>query len=172
MVGKVELFLNIVHYSIFKVDQKLHAFADKINPFLLIGEIPVVKKKFKEQGTSLKEVGDKIWANKRYGFGVLISGGGLTIIVFFILWTIFLTGNHILNYPFSFSWQPFGICIFLAYSFCHLLVFQNDKYLSYFKQFENKSVKEKRNYLIWSLAFAVSSICLFIYSFCFLPPTS
>lgn len=172
MVEKIELCLNIVHYSIYKVDYRLHMLANNLNPFLLMGKLPVVKKKFEEQGTSLKAIGDKVWTDKRYGFGVLVSGGGLTIFVFFLLWTVFLIGNGLVNYPFSFSWKPFVVCLILAYSICHFLVFQKDKYISYFKQFDKQPIKKKRKYLTFSLAFVVGSISLFIYSFRFLPPPS
>lgn len=80
---KIELWLNIMHYCLYKVNYKLHLLSNKLNPFLLLGKIPAVKRKFEEQGTSQEEVVNKIWGDKRYGFGIMISGGGLAIIVFF-----------------------------------------------------------------------------------------
>ncbi len=49
MIGKIELWLNIVHYCIYKVDYRLHMLSNKLNPFLLLGKIPAVKKKYEEQ---------------------------------------------------------------------------------------------------------------------------
>lgn len=76
---KIELWLNIMHYCLYKVNYKLHLLSNKLNPFLLLGKIPAVKRKFEEQGTSQEEVVNKIWGDKRYGFGIMISGGGLAI---------------------------------------------------------------------------------------------
>lgn len=47
---------------------------------MLLGKIPAVKRKFEEQGTSQEEVVNKVWGDKRYGFGIMISGGGLKTI--------------------------------------------------------------------------------------------
>ena len=77
MIGKLELWLNIVHYCFNKLDYKLHLLSNKLNPFLLIGKIPAVKRKFEEQGTSQIEVVNKVWGDKRYGFSIMLSGGFL-----------------------------------------------------------------------------------------------
>lgn len=172
MIGKIELWLNIVHYCIYKADYKLHILANKLNPFLLIGKIPALKRKLEEEGTSLKDVGNKIWTNRRYGFGVMISGGALTIFLFFVLWAIFLMLNSLANYPLNFSWQPFVLCLVLSFFICHLLVFQNDKYINYFKEFDKQSSQKKRKHGLLSLAVVLGTIVLFIYSFGFLPQLS
>lgn len=169
MVEKIELWLNIVHYCIHKLDYKLHKLSNKLNPFLLIGEIPAIKKKFEEQGTSQKEVVNKVWADKRYGFGIMISGGGLAIILFLMVWVVFLILNSLLKNPINFSWLPFAICMGLAYTICHFLVFQRDKYIGYFRKFDKWSKQQKWRYCLLSFAFIVGVIILFIYSFRFLP---
>ena len=81
MNKKIEIFLNIIHYCMYKVDYKRHLLFNKLNPFVFIGRIPSVKRKFKEQGTTHLEVVNKIWGDKRFGFSILISGGGLVIIL-------------------------------------------------------------------------------------------
>ena len=163
----MEVWLNIIHYCIYKADYKLHLLSNKVNPFLLLGKIPAVKRKFEEQGTSQQEVGNKVWGDKRYGFSVMISGGGLTLLVFLLIWTAFLVLNDLVEYPISFSWQPFVICIGLAYTTCHLLVFYKDQYLKYFKEFEKWTKSEKRKYGILSFVFVVGVITLFMFSFRF-----
>lgn len=166
---RIERFFNIIHYCIYKLDYRLHMLSNKLNPFLLFGKIPAVKKKFEEQGTTHLDVVNKVWTDKRYGFGIMISGGGLAIIVFFIIWSIFLVLNSLLINPLKFSWQPFAICMGLAYIICHYTVFQSDKYIRYFKQFEKWSSREKWKYGLLSLSFFVGTITLFIYSFRLLP---
>lgn len=169
MIGKIELWLNIVHYCIYRVDYKLHLLSNKLNPFLLLGKIPGVKRKFEEQGTSQEEVVNKVWGDKRYGFGIMISGGGLAIIVFFIIWTVFLLANSLLKRPMDFSWIPFTICMGLAYGICHFTVFQHDKYIGYFRKFDKWTKQEKWKYGLVSLASIIAVIALFIYSFRFIP---
>lgn len=169
MTEKIELWLNIVHYCIYKVDYKLHLLSNKLNPFLLLGKIPALKRKFEEQGTTQEEVVNKVWSNRRYGFGVMVSGGGLAIILFFIVWTIFLLLNSLLKHPINFSWPPFAVCMAIAYAICHLLVFRKDRYIKYFKKFDKWTRQEKWKYGILSFAFIVGVVVLWLYSFRFLP---
>ncbi|WP_162417761.1 hypothetical protein [Cyclobacterium roseum] len=167
---KIELWLNIVHYCIYKLDYRLHLLSNKINPFILLGKIPAVEKNFKDQGSSLKEFGNKFWTDRRYGFGIMISGATLTMLIFFMIWVIFLVVNRLLSYPFKFTWHPFVFCLILAYSICHLFVFQNEKYIKYFKKFDKRSKQEKRKYGFLSLAFVAGTIVLVFLSFRILPP--
>lgn len=169
MGEKIEFWLNVFHYYIYKVDYKLHLLFNKINPGFLLGKIPAVKKKFEEQGTTHLEVVNKIWTNKRFGFGIMISGGGIVIIIFFIIWAIFLILNSLLITPVNFSWQPFVICMGLAYLICHFAVFQKDKFILYFKRFEKWPKQEKWKHGLLSFSFIVGAIALFIYSFRYLP---
>lgn len=169
MIKRIELWLNIVHYCYYKLDYRLHLLSNKLNPFLLIGKIPAVKRKFEEQGTSQEEVVNKVWGDKRYGFSIMISGGALVISVFLVILSVSLMINSLMEYPVSLSWQPFAICMGIAYALCHFLVFQKDKYIRYFKKFDKWTKQEKRKYALLSFLFVVGAAALWIYSFRFIP---
>lgn len=144
--------------------------SNKLNPFMLLGKIPAVKRKFEEQGTTHLDVVNKVWTDKRFGFGIMISGGGLVIIFFLMIFSVYEVLNGLLNYPIKLSWRlPFVICAGLSYIICHYTVFQKDKYIHYFKQFEKWSSREKWKYGLLSFSFIAGTITLFIYSFRFLP---
>lgn len=169
MIEKMELWLNIVHYCLYKADYRLHMLSNKLNPFVLIGKIPAVKRKFEEQGKTHLDVVNKVWTDRRFGFGIMISGGGLVIFLFLMLLAVFDILNSLLKHPVDFSWQPFIICIGLAYIICHFTVFQKDKYIKYFKKFDKWTRKEKWKYGLLSFIFFAGSIALWLYSFRFLP---
>lgn len=169
IIKKVEMWLNIVHYCIYKVDYKLHILFNKLNPFLLIGKIPAVKKKFEEQETSLKEVGDRVWTDKRYGFGIMISGGGIIVILFFLIWGFVSSFLGLLKIYFLVKPLYISVYALISYLICHFLVFRQDKYIRYFKQFDKWSTQEKRKYGLLSFAFIVLTCILWIYSFRFTP---
>lgn len=166
---KIEFFLNFIHYCIYRLDYRLHMLSNNLNPFLLLGKIPAVRKKFEDQGTTHLIIVNKVWTDKRFGFGIMISGGVLAIIVFFMIWSIFLVINSLLINSIKFSWLPFVICMGLAYIICNFTVFQNDKYIKYFKQFEKWSRREKWIYGLLTFSFIVGTITLFIYSLRLLP---
>lgn len=165
----IEQFLNIIHYCIYKADYKRHLISNRINPFVLIGRIPAVKKKFEEQGTTHLDVVNKLWTDRRFGFSIMISGGGLVIIFFLMIFSVYEIVNGLLNYPIKMSWrQPFVICVALAYIICHYTVFQKDKYLKYFKKFDKWTRHEKWKYGLLSFAFVVGVVVLWVFSFRFL----
>ncbi|MBW3545639.1 MAG: hypothetical protein KY428_08605 [Bacteroidetes bacterium] len=168
MIKKIELWLNIAHYCFYKADYKLHMLSNKLNPFVLIGKIPAVKRKFEEQGTTHLEVANKVWTDRRFGFGVMISGSGLVITIFLILLAAFDISNALLKHPINFSWQPFVVCMGLAYIICHFTVFKEDKYIKYFKKFDKWTKREKWKYALLSLIFVIGSVALWLYSFQFL----
>ena len=153
----------------YKADFKMHLLSNKINPFVLIGRIPAVKKKLEEQGTSLLGVTNKIWGDKRYGFSIMISGGGLVIALFLIILAVFDILNCIFQYPVKSSEIPFLLCALLAYTICHYTVFKGDKYLRYFRQFEKWSKADKWKYGLLTFTFVAGSIIFWLYSFRFLP---
>lgn len=166
---KIELWLNIVHYCIYKADYKLHLLSNKLNPFLLLGKIPAVKRKLGEQGTSLKEVGDKVWTDKRFGFGIMISGGGMVLVLFLLIWGVLSSLLGLLKIYFLV--KPVYIFVYALISFlaCHFLIFHQDRYIEYFKLFDKKTKREKRKYGLLSLAFIAGAFALWIYSFRFTP---
>ena len=169
MVSKIELWLNIIHYCFYKAEYKRHMFTNKINPFVLLGRIPRVKRNLEKQGTTLVDVTNKVWTDKRLGFGIMISGGAVVISIFLIGLAIFDITNYLLGYPFEQSLLPFLICIGLAYAFCHLTIFKDDKYIKYFKKLDKRPRSEKRKYAFFTLLFEVGSVALWLYSFRFLP---
>jgi len=169
MVEKLELWLNIVHYCIYKLDYKLHLLSNKLNPFLLLGKIPAVKRKFEEQGTSQVEVVNKVWGNKRYGFGVMISGGILPSLLFFFFWAIATIIPGIFGYKYKVEIYHLLLFLLPAILLSYPLVLKDARYIKYFKKFEKWTKQEKWKYSLISLVFIVTVIALFIYSFRFIP---
>ncbi|MFN4769966.1 MAG: hypothetical protein ACK5JL_08045 [Candidatus Kapaibacterium sp.] len=165
----METFFNIIHYCLYKTDYKMHLLANKLNPFALFGRIPAMKRKFQEQGTTLTEVVDNIWGDKRYGFSIMMSGAELVIAIFLIFMAVYDILNGVMNNPIHSSELPVIICALLAYTICHSTVFKADKYLKYFQQFEKWSKAEKWKYGLLTFAFIAASIVLCIYSFRYLP---
>lgn len=169
MIGKIELWLNIVHYCLYKAEYRRYYWTNKLNPFMLLGKIPAVKRKFEEEGTSHSEVVNKVWGDKRYGFGIMISGGAIVIFMTFLLWGLVST---LLGYlDIYFFVKPIYVFIYamLSYSSCHFTVFKADKYIKYFKKFDKWTRKEKWKYALFTLLFVAGCLALWLYSFRFLP---
>jgi hypothetical protein len=164
----IENLFNIVHYTLYKIDYKLHFLFNKVNPALLLGRIPALRRKFEEQGTTYIEVVNKLWIDKRYGFGIILSGGGLLFIVFLVLISLYTILNGLLSQPMSSSLFPFVLSLLFSYLICYYRVFKDDKYLLYFKKYDKWSKKDKiKNHSISFVMFFIS-ITLFVFSFRYL----
>ncbi len=166
---RVRSLFNIIHYCLYRFDNRLHLLSNKLNPALLIGKIPIFKKKFEEQGITQEEAVNKAWSDKRYGLGIMLSGGILTITVFFLIWGLLLPLNSFFANPIPFSWMPFVICLSLAYLICHVLVFHKDQYLRYFSHYDNWPKQTRWKYGFISILIVGLAFALFINSFSFLP---
>ncbi|MFN4769956.1 MAG: hypothetical protein ACK5JL_07985 [Candidatus Kapaibacterium sp.] len=165
----MEKFFNIIHYCLYKTHYKMHLLANKLNPFILLGRIPASKRKFQEQGTTLTEVVNKIWGDERYGFSIMISGGGLVASVSFLIWGATATLSSL--FDFYFYVKPVHVIAYAlaSYTTCHFTVFKGDKYLLYFRQFDKWSKTAQWKYGLLTFAFIAGSYILWLYSFRFLP---
>gem|GEM_PF-2049840 len=165
----MELWLNIVHYCIYKVDCWVHKVINKLNPLVLIGRIPAIKRKFEEQGTTHQDVVNKVWTDRRFGFGIMVSGGAIVVGLTFLIWGGISTVLGLLEVYFLV--KPVYVTSYALMSFliCHFLVFRQEKYVRYFKMLDEKSKGEKWAYTLLSLLFIMGSVILWLFSFRFFP---
>ena len=104
------------------------------------------------------------WTNKENGFSIWFIGGWLIGIVYLTLIGLGIITIKILSPESVFNkifFISFGI---ISYLICYFLVFKNDQYLKYFKEFENWSNSEKRIKALTSIGFILSGISIFFLS--------
>jgi|SRR5690554_1794509 len=158
--------LNILHFSLYLIETKLHFLFNKINPALLLFKLPSVKKRMKKNEgiENPMEWYDNYWTDKKNGFGLWFIGGwligivALTFIGLGILTIKILSPELVLN---KYYFISLGVISFLI---CHLLVFKNDQYLKYFEEFKDWTEAEKRNNVLASVGFIFGVIALFFLS--------
>jgi MFS family permease len=169
----MEFFLNLVFFNIYKFDSLIHSLLNGINIFLLLGKIPFIKRKFEESGTTHQEVVNKLWTDRRYGFGIMLSGAGLSLFLFLFMFSVYLIIQEVFESHISLNWRyPFVLLMVLSYIVCYYTVFQGNKYLKWFKQFDNWSKKEKWKYAIYSIGSIFFVIALLIFSLRYLGSTT
>ena len=158
--------LNILHFSLYLIETKLHSLFNKINPALLLFKIPSVKKRMKENEgiENPTEWYDNFWTDKKNGLGLWFIGGwligivALTFIGLGIIAIKIITPQLVLNEYFFIS---SGI---ISYLICYFLVFKNGLYLKYFKEFENWTKSEKRKNMLTSIGFMLAVMFVFFSS--------
>ena len=144
----MERFFNIIHYILYKGFSRLFMFLFK--PIFKIYKIPVVKRYTEKKGINPEEEVKKAFLDKEYGFSTIYSGGMIGGLLF-----LFLVGiAHLICIPLRLDLYSINkiilLVIFLipSYYISHILVFKNDKYIKYFKEFDKKSKFWKR---VWTL---------------------
>ncbi|CAM3499391.1 hypothetical protein AEQU2_02766 [Aequorivita lipolytica] len=164
----MENIINIFHYCIYLIDCKLHFLSNKINPFLLLYKIPYFKRKAKENGESFLDVYNDTYINKEFGLSLFFSAGITGGVIFILMIGLFKLTTYIFRFEIllnSVIYILFGV---ITYLLCYFLIFIKDKYLVYFKKYENWSHSERRKYIVYSILFTIISICFFFVSLLFL----
>jgi hypothetical protein len=162
----MENYLNILHYCIYKFEYKLHLISNKLNPILWIYKLPYLKRKFEEKGISdVEKEFNKAFANKENGLSIMVSGGAIIGIVFFLILSLVILLKRLFNMDLALEISHFVFIAVLSIILCYFFIFKNDKYLAYFKKYENWSRTERLKYGWISLTTISLVIILFFISF-------
>ncbi|PWI28879.1 hypothetical protein DI383_14445 [Flavobacteriaceae bacterium LYZ1037] len=156
--------LNIFHYSIYLMHYKLHLLANKINPFRLLHKLPFQKRKYQQLGIDIDEEVNKAFRNKEYGLSIRVSGGltiGVIFILFFSLSNIII---KILNINVVLNVYFFAFIFLISLAICYYLVFKENKYLEYFKEYGIWTKKDLIKNVWISFGFIIGLILLFFAS--------
>lgn len=161
----MENYLNILHYCIYKVHYKSHLFFNKLNPFRLIHKLPFQKRRYEELGIDIDQEVNKAFGNKEGGLSIMVSGGVIIGIVFFIILSLVILLKRLLNIDLTLKISHFVIIAILSIIPCYFWVFKKDKYLAYFKKYESWSSSERLKYGVISSSFILLVILFFFGSF-------
>ncbi len=161
---RLENYLNVLHFCFYRAHYKLHLFANKINLFHLIHKLPFQKRKYEELGINIYKEIDKAVGNKEYGISMTVAGGALLGILFFFILADLNILLKLLSGNITLSAEHFISCGILSVALSYFFVFKNDKYLSYFEQFEEWGKADKSKYGWLTFAFVLLVFCLFILS--------
>jgi len=156
-VDKIESYLNIVHYYLYKAEYRLHLLSNKVNPFWLLAKISFIKKRHEKMGVDIHQEINKAWGDKRFGLSTVAAGGflwgGLALFFFSVLMMLKV----------SISTPLIIGCGVGSGLICYAFVFRRDKYIKYFDRYEKWSKQEKQKYgwlTVGSILFVLLSFYL------------
>jgi len=172
----MERIWNHVHYAIFNFYKKVYKILSYIDPFRLFYKIPVIKKFYAKGGIDdmNKFTDEIIFNNKLSGLHIVWAGiqmGGLIILLEYGFFNIFQT---VIKKPvIQYIWESnnFYKLIFIAllliipWMINEKLLFKNDKYITYFEEFDKqpKYLRRKWNWISFTIIIMIFSF--FILSF-------
>jgi hypothetical protein len=164
---KLEVSLNILHYCIYCIHYKLHLLANKVNPFNLIHKLPFQRRRYAKLGIDIQKQIDRAFSDKRNGISMTVAGGVLFGMLFLLIVGTVHSIIRVMNLDIVFTAPYFIVFALIPFVVCYFYVFKNDKYLKYFKEFENWPKAQKRKNSYFSIGFIIAVLCLFLQALCF-----
>jgi len=155
----MECFFNIIHFILYKINYRLFLIFNKINPVRLLYKLPAAKRRFEKKGYDPVELLSQMYRDPEVGVSTIFSGGILIAIMSFILVGI----AHLICIPlrldlYSINKIILAVIFFVpSYYISHILVFKDDKYIKYFKEFDKKSKAWKRRWALITLGCTIGS---------------
>lgn len=170
----IELFWNIVYYGIYRFDVYLRYLVGYLNPFKAIHKIKGMQQYYSAQGVNdMNKLRNRILGNRESGISSIRSGGaigGLLALIEYGLINVIqkITGSNLIEK----IWQTnTGFIIYLISLLLpvilinNYLLFQRNKYLKYFDEFDELGAKKKQLYSWISFLTVVFIVSLFFLSF-------
>ena len=135
---KIEWIWNLVHYNVFKIDNKLRKLLNYLNPFYLINNIPAIKKHHAEHGVAdMNNFANSIFYNPKTGLSSITAGSFMGCLIVLVEYGLFnliqgITKISFINYVFNntFYFIIFFVLLFIPVIIINqYLLFRKDKYL-------------------------------------------
>jgi hypothetical protein len=164
----MERFWNIVHYFVYRGNYKLHLWFNYINPIRLILLIPVVRRFYAKKGIDIIEEGEKAFKRPDIGISSIWAGGFMYVLVFLICFGVVNYFSGIMRLDFTLKLFHFIILLSIPFVINYFLLFKQDKYLTYFKEFEIMRKEEKKRWAWISFVVIIAILLFFIGSFVFM----
>ena len=161
---EMKRYFNMMFYLIYKLEYKFHVLFRKINPAVLIHKLVSSKDKHEKYIKTL----DEAMGNSKDGVSSIIAGGFLYGLYFLVFFSIFIFFTGIFKVNFSLTILHGFLIAVPSFVLLYYMVFKDDLYLSYFKEFEKtpKSKMRKLSFLYFLNVLLI--LLLVILSFIFM----
>lgn len=165
MMDRVEWYVNMIYYNIFKFDSMLHRTGNKIldplvRPFRFLSKLSDKEIDNAEESMFDPQKGFVI-VHAKFDFGILcvLYCGSLGFIMTTLLFSLLeLTSEQ--HFYFSFSGLPVGVILSLWVD--KIFLEKNNNYLAYFKEFKKWNLGAKRKWAIVTFIIFLIGIGLFV----------
>lgn len=162
-MNRMEYYINVLHFVIYKGDYKAHKLFERINPLMLIHKLPFQKRKYEKERIDIYKELDEAFKDPVAGISSMRAGGITGLLFMIIGGSLFIITDKKLDdrlddlLMFVFM-LPFGLVFYYN-------VLCRDKYLKYFESFEKKPADKKRLWAWMSFAVIVGIFSLLALSF-------
>jgi hypothetical protein len=135
---------------------------------MLIHKLPFQKRIYAKKGIDPVIEMNKAFKNPELGLSSIVSGGIIYTLFFLLCFGLINLISGIVQIEFNLQLYHFILLMLLSIILNYFLVFKHDKYLSYFKEFEKMTPKEKTKWAWISFALSMGILFFAVASFIFL----
>lgn len=164
----MERFWNIIHYFVYRGDYKLHLLFNYINPVRWILLIPGIKRFYDEKKINVLEESEKAFLRPDIGISNMRTGVFMYLIFFFICFGLINYVSGILQTELDLKLYHFITLIIITLIVNYFLLFKQNKYLTYFKEFDKMPKEDKKKWAWISFVVILGILLFFIGSFVFM----
>jgi len=161
----MERFWNIVHYFVYRGVYKFYLLSNKINPFKLIHRLPYLKRLYEKQGINIRNSIDEAFKRPDIGLSSIWAGAIMYVLVLLICFGLVNYYSGIMRLDFTLKLSHFLVLLSIPFVINHFLLFKQNKYLAYFKEFEIIPKEEKKKWAWLSFLIIIGILLFFIGSF-------
>jgi hypothetical protein len=163
----MERFWNLIYYFTYKGDYKLHLLFNKINPALLLYKLNLSKRRFAKMGVDnpVEEL-NKSFKKKDTGISSFRAGGLMILLITLFCFGIINIYLGLLKILYFNAYVIFPV-LPITLLFNYFLLFRHNKYLSYFKEFDEMGRANKKKWAWISLGVILFFFFFAIGSFVF-----
>ena len=177
-IKNMERVWNYVHYNIYLFEvnaSKIIGYPISLI-FNLIYKISFISEGLKKRNSSRQEIRaarDNAINNRRYGQNITIAGiqmGGLLVLLEFSLFNLIQAGigKSLIQYVWGannpIKWLFLIGFLLIPYLINNQLLWKNDKYLKYFKEFDKQPKEIRRKWALISFGIIIGFILFFVLS--------
>ena len=169
-------YWNMIHYCVYLFFINVFKLMNYLNPLYYILKIKRVRQYYAKRGIdNMQGLITTVSNNPKIGINSIHAGGLMGGLVIFLLFGIFncsqiLFSSSLGDWIFRNQTNSILFLTFLiipALLFNYFALFQEDKYLDYFKEFDDMDASNKTKYYWMSLVVVVFIVSFFIVSFKF-----
>jgi hypothetical protein len=161
-------FWNLIFYNLFRWENYVSRFIGY--PIQKILRNKKVKEQYEKRGVKdADELVNKAIKNPRVGINSILAGGHMYLLIILLAFGLLFIYSALIGHHIRIGYTQFLYIIAPSFIVNYFSLFKDDKYLSYFKEFEKMPAEEKKRWgwvtfsvvlLIWG--FSIGSLIFMI----------
>jgi hypothetical protein len=156
----MERLFNAIYYLFYRIDYRLHLIFNKINPFMLLYELPFLKRLYQRKNINIRREIDEAFKRPDIGISSVRACGGIGILIILICLGLVNVFSGLTQISIRLRLHHFIMFSIASIAIFYFMCERRDKYLAYFKEFGKMSKDDKKK---WARVCLITIICILFF---------